>query len=176
MPEPIDMAYWRLHYHAVWATHRRTPWLTGEAVRIVEAGIRTKVRQLGGITHAVGVMPDHVHVAASLPPGIALSDAIGQAKGLSPSLSGNGARTWPRQASGGRDRSGLPRLVKRRCRNCSITAIIRKHATGSECSLPVWSGRTRFGQPGDRQRRLPWLPVPPMAGENATAISLPALK
>ena len=77
------MAYRRLHYHLVWATHRRTPWLTGESTRIVEAAIRTKVRQLGGITHAVGVMPDHVHVAASLPPGIALSNMIGQAKGLS---------------------------------------------------------------------------------------------
>ena len=82
------MAYWRLHYHVVWATHRRTPWLTGEAVRIVEAAIRTKVRQLGGITHAVGVMPDHVHVAASVPPGIALSDVVGQVKGLSSFLLG----------------------------------------------------------------------------------------
>ena len=77
------MAYWRLHYHVVWATHRRTPWLTGEAVRIVEAAIRTKVRQLGGIAHEVGVMPNHVHVAASVPPGIALSDVVGQIKGLS---------------------------------------------------------------------------------------------
>lgn len=77
------MAYWRLHYHVVWATHRRMPWLTGEAARIVEAAIRTKVRHLEGITHAVGVMPDHVHVAASLPPAITLSDAIGQVKGLS---------------------------------------------------------------------------------------------
>ena len=82
------MAYWRLHYHVVWATHRRTPWLTGEAVRIVEAAIRTKMRQLGGITHAVGVMPDHVHVAASVPPGIALSDVVGQVKGLSSFLLG----------------------------------------------------------------------------------------
>ena len=60
------MAYWRLHYHVVWATYRRTPWLTREAARIVEAAIRTKVRQLDGITHAVGVMPEHVHVVASL--------------------------------------------------------------------------------------------------------------
>lgn len=82
------MSYWRLHYHVVWATHRRTPWLTGEAVGIVEAAIRTKMRQLGGITHAVGMMPDHVHVAASLPPGIALSDVVGQVKGLSSFLLG----------------------------------------------------------------------------------------
>lgn len=82
------MAYWRLHYHVVWATHRRTPWLSGKVARIVEAAIRTKVRQLGGVTHAVGVMPDHVHVAASIPPGVALSDVIGQAKGLSSFLVG----------------------------------------------------------------------------------------
>jgi putative transposase len=82
------VAYWRLHYHVVWATHRRTPWLTGEAADIVEASVRTKIRQLNGHTHAVGVMPDHVHLAVSLPPDIALAVAIGQIKGASSYLVG----------------------------------------------------------------------------------------
>jgi putative transposase len=82
------MAWWRLHYHVVWATRRRTPWLSGDAAHLVEAAIRTKVRQLGGHPHGVGVMPDHVHLATSLPPSVALDAAVGQIKGYSSWLLG----------------------------------------------------------------------------------------
>ena len=39
-----------------------------------------------GLVHGVAVMPDHVHVAVSLPPSVLLSDAIGQSKGRSSNL------------------------------------------------------------------------------------------
>jgi putative transposase len=33
--------------------------------------------------HAIGIMPDHVHVAASVPPSVALAEVIGRIKGAS---------------------------------------------------------------------------------------------
>lgn len=80
------MPYWRLYYHVVWSTRRRTPWLTGEAAAIVEAAIRTRAHDLHGLVHAVAVMPDHVHVAVSFPPSLSLAAAIGQLKGVSSTL------------------------------------------------------------------------------------------
>lgn len=80
------MPYWRLYYHVVWATRRRTPWLEGDAADIVEAAIRSHLHALRGLVHGVAVRPDHVHVAVSLPPSVLLSDAIGQIKGRSSNL------------------------------------------------------------------------------------------
>ena len=80
------MPYWRLDYHVVWATRRRTPWLEGDAADVVEAAIRSHLHALRGLVHGVAVMPDHVHVAVSLPPSVSLSDAIGQTKGRSSNL------------------------------------------------------------------------------------------
>jgi REP element-mobilizing transposase RayT len=36
---------------------------------------------LGGVVHAIGGVEDHVHVAVSIPPRLALSDFVGQLKG-----------------------------------------------------------------------------------------------
>ena len=77
------MAYWRLFYHAVWTTKRRRPWLIGDRANIPEAAIRRKVSALAGIPHAVKVMPDHVHVAVSVPPALAPGEAVRQMKGAS---------------------------------------------------------------------------------------------
>lgn len=77
---------WRLYCHVVWATSRRTPWLDGDAADIVEASIRSHLHALRGLVRGVAVMPDHVHVAVSLPPSVLLSDAVGQIKGRSSNL------------------------------------------------------------------------------------------
>ncbi len=82
----VQVPYWRLYCHVVWATRRRTPWLEGDAADIVEAAIRSHLHALRGLVHGVAVMPDHVHVAVSLPPSQLLSDAIGQIKGRSSNL------------------------------------------------------------------------------------------
>ncbi|GIW10806.1 MAG: transposase [Dehalococcoidia bacterium] len=75
------MPYWRLVYHIVWSTRGREPLLDGEDERIVERSVRTTLRSFGAIAHAVGVMPDHVHVAASIPSSIPLSEVVGRMKG-----------------------------------------------------------------------------------------------
>ncbi len=80
------MPYWRLYYHIVWATRRRTPWLEGDAADIVEASMRSHLHALRGLVHGVAVMHDHVHVAVSPPPSVLLSDAVGRIKGRSSNL------------------------------------------------------------------------------------------
>ncbi|MGH2534549.1 MAG: IS200/IS605 family transposase [Thermomicrobiales bacterium] len=77
------MPYWRLFYHVVWATSGRESMIEADAARVIERSMRTKSRDLGGIVHAVGWMPDHVHVAVSIPPNIAIGPFVGQMKGAS---------------------------------------------------------------------------------------------
>jgi putative transposase len=75
------MPYWRLFYHLVWATKNREPLLvdtrTGVLVRSVQA-ICTEQRI---ILHAIGPMPDHLHVAVSIPPRIAIAELVQRLKG-----------------------------------------------------------------------------------------------
>ncbi len=77
------MPYWRLFYHIVWSTRGREPLLDEEDERIVVRSVRTTLPSFKAILHAVGVMPDSVHVAASIPPSVALSEVVGRMKGAS---------------------------------------------------------------------------------------------
>ncbi len=45
--------------------------------------IAAKAVSLNAVVHAVGVIEDHVHLAASVPPRLALSEFVGQVKGNS---------------------------------------------------------------------------------------------
>jgi len=76
-----SVPYWRLFYHVVWATRGRLPLLQPRHEALVEETIRTVCRERGVIAQAVGVMPDHVHVVASIPPSQAIGDIVGQWKG-----------------------------------------------------------------------------------------------
>ncbi len=80
------VAFWRLHYHVVWGTKNRLPLVrpddTAEVIGVIKAAFPDK----GVVVHAVGVMPDHVHVAASVPPASALSEVIGRWKGATSHL------------------------------------------------------------------------------------------
>ena len=77
------MPYWRLFYHVVWGTKHRQPLLDDQDAAVVERSIRTTLRSLRAIPHAIGVMPDHIHVALSVPPNIAISTVVGRMKGAS---------------------------------------------------------------------------------------------
>jgi putative transposase len=72
-----------LFYHLVWATRGREPVLDDDLARVVERSGRTTGADLKAIVHAVGVMPDHVHVAVSIPPGVAVATFVGRLKGAS---------------------------------------------------------------------------------------------
>jgi REP element-mobilizing transposase RayT len=77
------MAYWRLHYHLVWATWQRHALITDDGARVIEQAIYRKARELGLTIHQVGGMNDHVHVVATIPPRIAVADCVQQIKGAS---------------------------------------------------------------------------------------------
>ena len=77
------MSYWRLFYHVIWTTRNREPLIQAAFVSDVYRVIAGKATQLGAVVHAVGGVDDHVHLAVSVPPSLALSKFIGQVKGNS---------------------------------------------------------------------------------------------
>ncbi len=77
------MPYTRLHYHLVWTTRGRAPLLDAESQAIVRASIRETATFLRLVVHAIGLMPDHVHVAVSLPPSIPVAEVVRRFKGAS---------------------------------------------------------------------------------------------
>ena len=48
--------------------------------------IVAKTKKLGGVVLAINGMPDHVHVVATIPPGIALAKYVNEVKGASSHL------------------------------------------------------------------------------------------
>jgi putative transposase len=80
------MSRYRLFYHFVWATKLRLLLITDANRDAIYNAIGSKVRQANGIVHAINGMPDHVHVVATLPPNIALSRFVNEAKGSSSHL------------------------------------------------------------------------------------------
>jgi putative transposase len=75
------MPYWRLFYHIVFATKNREPLITPDIEDELHGYLTGKATGLGAVVYAVNGTEDHVHIVASVPPKIALSDFIGQIKG-----------------------------------------------------------------------------------------------
>ena len=75
------MAYWRLYYHVVWSTKRRDPWIVEDLPALVENAMRHRLHALDVLIHGVGIMPDHVHLALSIPPHRSIAEVVGQGKG-----------------------------------------------------------------------------------------------
>ena len=75
------MPYYRLFYHIVWATKKREPLLTPDIEPVIYNFLRTKAIGLGGTVYAINGEKEHVHMAASIPPRIAISTFVGQVKG-----------------------------------------------------------------------------------------------
>jgi putative transposase len=70
-----------LFYHVVWATKGREVLIDENAAKVIERSIKTGSRDLGGIVHAFGWMPEHVHLAVSIPPNTGIATFIGRLKG-----------------------------------------------------------------------------------------------
>ncbi len=75
------MPYWRLFYHVVWATKGREPLIGDSFVSALYQRVTDKAVQLGSSVHAVGGTEDHIHLAVSVPPIIAVSELVRQVKG-----------------------------------------------------------------------------------------------
>jgi REP element-mobilizing transposase RayT len=73
--------YTEIYQHFVWATKRRAPYIVPEVEPLLHDYIRTKCTELKVIVHAVNSMPDHLHLACSLPMTITPSFFLEQIKG-----------------------------------------------------------------------------------------------
>jgi putative transposase len=77
------MPYVRLYYHIVWATRDRKPIIDADVARIVEIAARAACRDVEAQVFAFGAMPDHVHLAVSIPPKQAVATVVGRVEGAS---------------------------------------------------------------------------------------------
>jgi len=77
------MAYWRLYYHFVWATKERLPLIDTRVEPVLYGYIIGKAYALESVIHAIGGIEDHVHVVASTPPKLSLSNFVKGVKGSS---------------------------------------------------------------------------------------------
>ncbi len=90
------MPYWQTFYHIVWATKNREPLITPDVEAMIYGLIRSKAIGLGGTVFALNGMPEHVHLVTSIPPAIAVSTFVGQAKGVaSTKFNKSGVRELP---------------------------------------------------------------------------------
>lgn len=77
------MPFWQHHCHLVWTTKYREPIINDELASIIRHKIQSTSNEQRAILHAIGIMPDHVHLTVSIPPRIAASEYIGLLKGKS---------------------------------------------------------------------------------------------
>jgi putative transposase len=81
--EMDDMPYWRAFYHIVWTTKHRMPLITPEIEALIFPSIIHKAREMGAIVYALNGTTDHVHLAAAIPPRVAVAQLVGELKGRS---------------------------------------------------------------------------------------------
>ena len=77
------MSYWRCHYHFIWTTRERLPAIDADRESIIARCVASIADNDRFEIHAVGVVSDHVHVAASIPPRIAVASVVQKFKGSS---------------------------------------------------------------------------------------------
>jgi len=77
------MSDWSCFYHIVWATKYRQEIITRAMQPTIYDAITQKASQLGCKVLAMNSVIDHIHVAISIPPNIAVAKWVGDAKGLS---------------------------------------------------------------------------------------------
>jgi REP element-mobilizing transposase RayT len=77
------MPFWRLYYHAAWATKNRASLVLDGMIEPITRAIEETARDQGVTVFAVGVMPDHVHVLAQIPPAVSVAAVVGRWKGAS---------------------------------------------------------------------------------------------
>jgi putative transposase len=77
----MSNTYTALHFHVVFSTKDREPWIRHEIEDRVWKFIAGIARENEMKSLRIGGMPDHVHMVISLPPALSLSKAIQHLKG-----------------------------------------------------------------------------------------------
>jgi len=73
--------YTSLHYHFVFSTKHREPWISQTVEERVWSFLGGIARENKLVPILVGGMPDHIHMAVGAPPTITVSKVIQQIKG-----------------------------------------------------------------------------------------------
>jgi putative transposase len=71
------------YYHVVWATKHRVPSISPDVEALIFPTMIRKSETLKSLIHAINGIEDHVHIAVSLAPSLALADWVRQIKGIS---------------------------------------------------------------------------------------------
>lgn len=109
--------YTELYYHLVWATKDRAPLILPEVEPCLYRQIRAKCAEVRILVHALNGMPDHVHLACTLPTSLSIGDAMERIKGsASHFINHLDQREWRLAWQGGYGamtltRRDLPRIV-----------------------------------------------------------------
>jgi putative transposase len=69
-----------LHYHLVFSTKNREPWMTPTHRERIHAYLGGVIKNMDGIAHAVGGVSDHIHVLAGLRATHCLADVMRELK------------------------------------------------------------------------------------------------
>ena len=77
------MPFSQLYCHLVWGTKHREPLIDESAAALIRQTARTTCNAHRALLHAIGMMPDHVHLAVSLPPSLAVSNFVRAVKSKS---------------------------------------------------------------------------------------------
>ena len=75
------MSFHKLYYHFIWGTKNRARIILPEFEARLHSAIASKVKDLEGFIYAVDGTDEHVHLAASVPPKLAVARFIGEVKG-----------------------------------------------------------------------------------------------
>jgi len=81
MSKQTRHATYNINYHLVWCPKFRRPVLEGAVGARLAELLPEYVRELGGEVFDLVVMPDHVHLFASFPPTLAISQVMYRLKG-----------------------------------------------------------------------------------------------
>jgi REP element-mobilizing transposase RayT len=79
----MSNTYTSLHYHIVFSTKGREPWIAPEMEGRIWGHLATVARQYEMTPLKVGGLDDHIHLVVALPPTLAISKAVQLLKGSS---------------------------------------------------------------------------------------------
>src|SRR3954452_183518 len=78
-----NVPYWQHYCHLVWGTKNREPLIDEQVAEVIARSVRSTCIEHRAILHATGILPDHIHLAVSIPPSLAISEFVRYAKGSS---------------------------------------------------------------------------------------------
>jgi putative transposase len=77
------MPYFAIYYHMVWATKYRQKTISNAIEQSLIAAIQAKSEKLHSPVHAINTAYDHIHIAVSISPSVAVSEWVRHSKAFS---------------------------------------------------------------------------------------------